>query len=101
MVLCAARTRSGNATSICGVTCKSPLDSAYHYVSEAYGGYHFNVLHEINVDAGIFMSYIGLCSYYNFDNSADQPSYVSSDTPWFFNGVRVQILPTARSGRAD
>src|ERR1700730_7128310 len=72
------------------------LDNAYRYVSEAYGGYHFNALHGINVDAGIFMSYIGLFSYYNFDNWAYQPSYVSSNTPWFFNGVRVQIFPTAK-----
>jgi hypothetical protein len=71
------------------------LDTAYRYISEAYGGYHFNVLHGINVDAGIFMSYIGLFSYYNFDNWAYQPSYVSSNTPWFFNGLRVQIFPTA------
>lgn len=70
------------------------LDNAYRYLSEAYGGYHFNVLHGINVDAGIFMSYVGLFSYYNFDNWAYQPSYVSSNTPWFFNGVRVQIFPT-------
>jgi Putative beta-barrel porin-2, OmpL-like. bbp2 len=70
------------------------LSTAYRYVSEAYGGYHFDVLHGINVDAGIFMSYIGLFSYYNFDNWAYQPSFVSSNTPWFFNGVRVQIFPT-------
>jgi hypothetical protein len=70
------------------------LADAYRYVSEAYGGYHFNALHGINVDAGIFMSYVGLFSYYNFDNWAYQPSYVSSNTPWFFNGVRVQIFPT-------
>jgi putative OmpL-like beta-barrel porin-2 len=70
------------------------LDNAYRYLSEAYGGYHFNWLHGVNVDAGIFMSYIGLFSYYNFDNWAYQPSYVSSNTPWFFNGVRVQIFPT-------
>ena len=70
------------------------LDNAYRYISEAYGGYHFNALHGINVDAGIFMSYVGLFSYYNFDNWAYQPSYVSSNTPWFFNGVRVQIYPT-------
>ena len=70
------------------------LADAYRYVSEAYGGYHFNVLHGINVDAGIFMSYVGLFSYYNFDNWAYQPSYVSSNTPWFFNGVRVQVFPT-------
>ncbi len=70
------------------------LDNAYRYLSEAYGGYHFNWMHGVNVDAGIFMSYIGLFSYYNFDNWAYQPSYVSSNTPWFFNGVRIQIFPT-------
>ena len=70
------------------------LADAYRYISEAYGGYHFNVMHGINVDAGIFMSYVGLFSYYQFDNWAYQPSYVSSNTPWFFNGVRVQIFPT-------
>jgi hypothetical protein len=71
------------------------LDNAYRYLSEAYGGYHFNALHGINVDAGIFMSYVGLFSYYQFDNWAYQPSYVSSNTPWFFTGLRVQIFPTA------
>src|SRR5262249_19738853 len=70
------------------------LDNAYRYLSEAYGGYHFNALHGVNVDAGIFMSYVGLFSYYQFDNWAYQPSYVSSNTPWFFTGVRVQIFPT-------
>ena len=72
------------------------LSNAYRYVSEAYGGYHFNALNGINVQAGIFMSYVGLFSYYNFDNWAYQPSYVSSNTPWFFNGMRVQIFPTPR-----
>jgi len=70
------------------------LQNAYKYVSEAYGGYHFNVQHGLNVDAGIFVSYIGLFSYYNFDNWTYQPSYVSSNTPWFFNGVRLQWFPT-------
>ena len=69
------------------------LDNAYRYLSEAYGGYHFDKMHGINIDAGIFMSYVGLFSYYNFDNWAYQPSYVSSNTPWFFNGIRMQFFP--------
>jgi hypothetical protein len=71
------------------------LADANRYLSEAYGGYHFNWLNGVNVDVGIFMSYIGLFSYYNFDNWAYQPSYVSSNTPWFFQGIRVQIFPTS------
>ncbi|HVM92443.1 MAG TPA: outer membrane beta-barrel protein [Terriglobales bacterium] len=72
------------------------LDNAYRYLNEAYGGYHIDALHGINVDAGIFLSYVGLFSFYQFDNWAYQPSYVSSNTPWFFTGMRIQIFPTAK-----
>jgi hypothetical protein len=70
------------------------LQGAYKYMSEANAGYHFDVNHGLNVDAGIFVSYVGLFSYYNFDNWTYQPSFVSSNTPWFFNGMRVQWFPT-------
>jgi hypothetical protein len=70
------------------------LAGAYKYISEGWGGYHFDVAHGLNIDAGIFVSYIGLFSYYNFDNWTYQPSFVSSNTPWFFNGLRIQYFPT-------
>jgi Putative beta-barrel porin-2, OmpL-like. bbp2 len=70
------------------------LADAYRYLAEAYGGYHIDALHGINIQAGIFMSYVGLWSYYNYDNWTYQPSYVSSNTPWFFNGMRIQIFPS-------
>ncbi len=70
------------------------LSNAYRYVSEAYGGYHWDVWNGINLDVGIFMSYIGLCSYYNYENWVYQMSYVSANTPWFFNGVRLQLFPS-------
>ncbi len=72
------------------------LANAYRYLSEANAGYHFNIWHGINVDAGIFMSYVGLFSYYNAENWAYQPSYTSDNTPWFFNGIRIQTFPTDR-----
>jgi len=71
------------------------LASAYRYITEGFGGYHWkNVGHGLNIDAGIFLSYVGLCSYYNYENWTDQASYVSSNTPWFFNGIRIQYFPT-------
>jgi hypothetical protein len=70
------------------------LDSALRYISEAYGGYHWDVLHGVNLDAGIFMSYVGLFSYDTFENWCYVPSYTSDNTPWFFNGLRMQIFPS-------
>ena len=73
------------------------LPDAYRYLSEAYGGYHFDKWHGINVDMGIFMSYIGMFSYNNFENWSYQPSYTSDNTPWFFNGIRVQMFPSVKT----
>jgi hypothetical protein len=72
------------------------LQTIYRYISEAYGGYHWDVWHGINLDAGIFMSYIGLFSYNNFENWGYQPSYTSDNTPWFFNGLRLQTFPSEK-----
>jgi hypothetical protein len=70
------------------------LADAYRYLTEMWGGYHLNVQHGLNFQVGDFLSYIGLFSYYSFDNWTYQPSYVSSNTPWFFTGMRVQYFPT-------
>ncbi len=70
------------------------LADAYRYISEGYGGYHFDVWNGINVDAGLFMSYVGLFSYYNAENWTYQPSFTSDNTPWFFNGMRIQTFPS-------
>lgn len=72
------------------------LDNVYRYLAEAYAGYHFNKWYGINVDAGMFMSYIGLNSYYQVENWEYQASFTSDNTPWFFNGLRVQIFPTQK-----
>ena len=72
------------------------LRDAYRYITEGYGGYHWDVDSGINLDAGIFLSYVGLSSYYNYENWMNQSSYVSSNTPWFFNGIRIQYFPTPR-----
>ena len=70
------------------------LYTALRFVTEGYAGMHFNKGHGINVDAGIFKSYVGLLSYNNFENWNYQPSFTSDNTPWFFTGLRVQTFPT-------
>jgi hypothetical protein len=70
------------------------LADSLRYISEANGGYHWDALHGINLDVGIFMSYVGLFSYDNFENWMYLPSFTSDNTPWFFNGMRIQVFPT-------
>ncbi|MBL7931594.1 MAG: porin [Bacteroidia bacterium] len=72
------------------------LADAYRYLAEANAGYHINKWYGINIDAGMFMSYIGLNSYYQVENWEYQASFTSDNTPWFFNGLRVQIFPTKK-----
>ncbi len=69
------------------------LADVYRYLSEAYTGYHWDKWYGINLDFGLFMSYIGLNSYYQAENWEYQASFTSDNTPWFFNGIRSQFFP--------
>jgi len=64
------------------------------YIGEALGGYHFDYLNGINVQAGYFYSYIGLESYLLGENWNYNRSFLSDFTPFYFSGARVQIFPT-------
>jgi hypothetical protein len=70
------------------------LADVYRNLSETYAGYHFDKWYGINVDAGLFLSYIGLNSYYQAENWEYQASFTSDNTHWFFNGVLIQIFPS-------
>lgn len=70
------------------------LYTALRFVTEGYAGIHLNKMHGINIDFGIFKSYVGLLSYNNFENWNYQPSFTSDNTPWFFTGARIQAFPT-------
>lgn len=72
---------------------QSELSNVYRNLSEAYVGYHIDKWYGINIDFGMFMSYIGLNSYYQPENWEYQASFTSDNTPWFFVGSRVQIHP--------
>jgi opacity protein-like surface antigen len=72
------------------------LYTALRFVTEGYAGMHLNAMHGVNIDVGVFKSYVGLLSYNNFENWNYQPSFTSDNTPWFFTGIRVQTYPTDR-----
>lgn len=83
------------------------LANAYHYVTEAWGGYHVDVQHGINVQAGLFLSYIGLLSYYNFDNWSYQrilrsgaPSAEFGFQPGFSLALQAESISSSNSGEA-
>lgn len=66
------------------------------YIREAAAGYHFNKWYGINVEMGIFMSYIGLESYITQENWSYQRSMVCDFTPFYFSGARVQAYPSKK-----
>lgn len=66
------------------------------YIREATLGYHFDVKSGLNVEGGIFMSYIGLESYLLAENWNYTRSVASDHTPFYFQGVRAQFFPTPR-----
>lgn len=66
------------------------------YIREAAAGYHFNKWYGINVEMGIFMSYIGLESFVLSENWNYQRSMVCDFTPFYFSGARVQAFPSKK-----
>lgn len=72
------------------------LHTALRYVTEGYVGMHLNKWHGVNIDAGIFKSYVGLMGYNQHENWNYQNSFTSDNTPWFFTGIRAQIYPSTK-----
>jgi hypothetical protein len=66
------------------------------YIREAAAGYHFNKMYGINVELGMFMSYIGLESYVLNENWSYQRSMPCDFTPFYFTGARVQLYPSKK-----
>jgi len=63
------------------------------FIREAAAGYHFNKWYGLNVEMGIFMSYMGLESYMLQENWSYQRSLVCELTPFYFSGARIQAYP--------
>src|SRR5579872_6460527 len=64
-------------------------------VQQAAAGWHFHALHGVNVELGIFPSYIGLESYLPEENWAYTHAFVADATPYYFFGVRGQLFPAS------
>ena len=75
---------------------KNTSVSNLKYIREAAAGYHFNKWYGVNIEMGIFMSYIGLESYVTQENWSYQRSMVCDFTPFYFSGARLQIFPSKK-----
>lgn len=67
---------------------------ALQYLKQATAGWHFHVLHGLNLEAGVFPSYIGLDSYLPQENWCYTHPFLSDFTPYYLTGVRAQLHPS-------
>lgn len=61
------------------------------YVKQAGAGWHFHWLHGVNIELGIFPSYIALESFVPQENWNYTHPFVSDFTPYYFSGLRTQL----------
>lgn len=94
--------QSGNSLALIQETDGSLLHGknqsigAMEHIREAAAGYHFNLLHGVNLEAGIFGSFIGMDSYLTQENWSYQRAMVNDFVPSYFTGVRLQAFPSWR-----
>jgi hypothetical protein len=65
-------------------------------IEQAAAGWHFHQWHGVNVELGIFPSYVGLESYLPEENWSYTHSFVADATPYYFFGFRGQAFTSQR-----
>ncbi len=68
--------------------------TALQPIRTASAGWHFHALHGVNLEFGIFPSYVGMESYLPQENWNYTHPFLSDFTPYYFYGGRVQIYPS-------
>ncbi|MFO0675566.1 MAG: outer membrane beta-barrel protein [Polyangiaceae bacterium] len=71
--------------------------AAFLPIRTASAGWHFHALHGINLEVGIFPSYIALESYVPQENWNYLHPFVSDFTPYYFSGIRAQAYTSERT----
>lgn len=70
--------------------------TAYQPIRTAQAGWHFHWLHGVNIELGIFPSYVAMESYLPAENWNYLHPFVSDFTPYYFSGSRTQIYLTQK-----
>jgi hypothetical protein len=71
-------------------------NSIFRNIQQSAAGWHFHALHGVNLEAGIFPSYVGLESYLPQENWNYTKQFLSDFTPYYFAGLRLQLYLTQR-----
>ena len=61
---------------------------------EANAGYHWDAMHGVDLEGGVFSSYLGLESALTGENWNHEHALVSAYTPFYLQGVRFRVHPT-------
>jgi hypothetical protein len=70
--------------------------TAYQPIRTAQAGWHFHALNGVNVEFGIFPSYVAMESYLPEENWNYLHPFVSDFTPYYFSGSRTQVYLSQR-----
>jgi Putative beta-barrel porin-2, OmpL-like. bbp2 len=66
-------------------------NDALQAVRTASAGWHFHAMHGVNLEFGVFPSYMGMESYLTQENWNYTHPFVSDFTPYYFYGGRAQM----------
>jgi hypothetical protein len=72
-------------------------NTALQLIRTASAGWHFHALHGVNLEFGIFPSYVGMESYLPQENWNYTHPFLSDFTPYYFYGGRAQLYLTAKT----
>jgi hypothetical protein len=72
-------------------------NTALQLIRTASAGWHFHFLHGVNLEFGIFPSYVGMESYLPQENWNYTHPFLSDFTPYYFYGGRAQLYLTAKT----
>ena len=70
--------------------------SSVPFLQQIGAGWHFHWFHGVNLELGIFPSYIGLESYLPQENWNYTKQFISDFTPYYLAGLRAQLYFTDR-----
>lgn len=70
--------------------------SSVPFLQQIGAGWHFHWFHGVNIELGIFPSYIGLESYLPQENWNYTKQFLSDFTPYYLAGLRAQLYFTAK-----